>query len=369
MAAIKRHGGLTQVELAGITGLSPATVSNIVRELTAVSVLQTSPSTRSGRRASLVTFSRATGLAVGVHVSSHHLRIIVADVNRSVLSEKHMPLARDHRADNELNRMALLLSDMLVSIGSTLDDVITVGVAVDAPIVHGTGTVASRGLMRGWIGVDVADAVRARLKKPVVVDNAASLSALAETRLGVARDLRNVVYLDVGEHISAGFVLNGALFRGQHGMAGALGHSIVIPGGPPCWCGRRGCLNAVAGGRALLQLMEPAQGATRVGDIVTKAKANDPLSIRALSDAGTHIGIAVGNLWNTIDPEVVVIGGELAESGELLVSPIRQAMAYVVTSDIVAPTRIEQAGLGFRGAALGALLRAINEADMPNAVN
>ncbi|UUT36481.1 FAD-binding protein [Microbacterium elymi] len=104
VTAINKHGGLTQVELAAITGLSPASVSNIVRELAGVGVLRTTPSTRSGRRASLVTFNRAVGLVAGIHVNTRHLRVIVADVNRTVLSERHMPLARDHRADNELDR-------------------------------------------------------------------------------------------------------------------------------------------------------------------------------------------------------------------------------------------------------------------------
>src|SRR5690606_1325703 len=92
--AVKRHGGLTQVELAGATGLSPATVSNIVKELSLSGVLNTTPSTRSGRRAQHVTLARALGLVAGVHFSTRHLRVALADVAHTVVAEHHLPLAK-----------------------------------------------------------------------------------------------------------------------------------------------------------------------------------------------------------------------------------------------------------------------------------
>ena len=122
--AVKRHGGLTQVELAGATGLSPATVSNIVKELSASGVLHTSPSTRSGRRAQHVTLARALGLVAGLHFSTRHLRVAVADVAHTVVAEHHLPLAKDHRADNELDRAARLISDMLDNVEATMSEIL-----------------------------------------------------------------------------------------------------------------------------------------------------------------------------------------------------------------------------------------------------
>ncbi len=116
--SLKRHGHLTQVELAGSTGLSPATVSNIVKELSASGVLNTSTTSRSGRRAVEVTLARRLGLVAGLHFSSRHLRIAISDVGRTVVAENHVPLALEHRHDRELDRASLLLGDMVESVNA-----------------------------------------------------------------------------------------------------------------------------------------------------------------------------------------------------------------------------------------------------------
>nr|WP_274636561.1 ROK family transcriptional regulator [Microbacterium bovistercoris] len=367
VTAINKHGGLTQVELAAITGLSPASVSNIVRELAGVGVLRTTPSTRSGRRASLVTFNRAVGLVAGIHVNTRHLRVIVADVNRTVLSERHMPLARDHRADNELDRATLLLADMLSTLDSGLDELLGVGVAISAPLDRATGRVAGRGILRGWTGVDIADVMHRRLRRPVHLDNASNLAALAEARLGAGRGRQNVIYLDIGDGIGAGLILGGQVLRGHNGTAGELGHTVILEDGPLCRCGNRGCLEAIAGGPAILERLEPIAGAMKLGDIVVRAMAGDGASIRALSDAGKHIGLATGNLCNLIDPERIVVGGDLARAGELLLGPIRLAMENSVIVDVASAPDVVQGQLGVSAAAIGAAVHAIDQVNVQSA--
>jgi DNA-binding MarR family transcriptional regulator len=177
--AVKRHGGLTQVELAGATGLSPATVSNIVKELVATGALHATPSTSSGRRALRVTLPHGLGLVAGVHVAPRHLRVALSDLNGSVLVERHMPLARDHRADAELDKAALLVMDMAESVDSSMQEVLSVGLAVAAPIDKRTGMTARGGILRGWDGIAIGASLSERVGKPVQLDNAATLSALA----------------------------------------------------------------------------------------------------------------------------------------------------------------------------------------------
>src|SRR5918994_1233058 len=118
--SLKRHGRLTQVELAGSTGLSPATVSNIVKELTASGLLHTSITSRSGRRATLVSLARQLGLVAGVHFSSRQLHVAIADATRTIIAQTSLPLALDHRLDAELDRLSLLLGDMMESLGGAL---------------------------------------------------------------------------------------------------------------------------------------------------------------------------------------------------------------------------------------------------------
>jgi predicted NBD/HSP70 family sugar kinase len=358
--SLKEHGRLTQVELAGVTGLSPATVSNIVKELSASGLLHTSAASRSGRRAVEVTLARQIGLVVGLHFSSRHLRIAIADIARTVIAENHVPLALEHRWDRELDRAALLLGDMLETVGASLADVLAVAIALPVPIDQGTGRVSAPGILRGWEGVSIADELGARLQRPVFVDSDANVGALAEYRLGVGRGAAGLAYVRVGHSISGGLVIGGEVFRGTSGKAGQIGHVTIDENGPICRCGSRGCLETLAGGPALLDLFRGDPGMQRLRDLLARAQAGDASSRRVIADAGRHIGIAAANLCNIFDPDVLVIGGELAGAGETLIAPLRHALERSVLAGSTDGPRIVQGSLGDRAELLGCLALAID---------
>ena len=359
--AVKRHGGLTQVELAGITGLSPATVSNIVKALSGSGVLHTVPTSRSGRRAQRVTLAHTLGLVAGVHFSTRHMRVAISDVTATTVAEHHMPLANDHRADNELDRAARLIADMLDSVNATIEEVLAVGIALPAVLNRDTGMTAGNGMLRGWDGVPVAEVMARRLTRPVFVDSAANLAALAELRMGAARGKNEVVYLEIGDRIGAGLILHGRIFSGHNGSAGEFGHTTIHERGPLCRCGNRGCLEAIAGGPAILDGLKTKSFARKLGDVVVRAMAGDADCVRAIADAGAHIGVAAASVCNLLDPERLVIGGELAKAGELLIGHIRTACerALVVSEDSMPD--IVQGQLGERAATLGAAHYAIDQ--------
>lgn len=359
--AVQRHGGLTQVELAGTTGLSPATVSNIVKELSSSGVLHTSPSTRSGRRAQHVTLARTLGLVAGVHFSTRHLRVALSDVAHTVVAEQHLPLAKDHRADNELNRVAALIADMLDSVEASMNEVLAVGIALPAPINLRTGMIARNGILRGWDAVPVAEVMERRLGRPVFVDNNANLGALAEARSGALRGKRNAIYLSIDDGIGSGLILNGQLYRGHNGSAGEFGHLTIDENGPLCRCGNRGCLETLVGGQALIDSQRGSRRGMKLHDIVVRATAGDSSCVRIIGDAGRKIGFAAANLSNIFDPERLVIGGELSRAGELLLGPMRHSLERAV---IVGPSSmpdIVQSQLGSRAEMLGAIAFAIDQ--------
>ena len=358
--SLKLHGHLTQVELAGSTGLSPATVSNIVKELAASGVLHTSVTSRSGRRATEVTLARTLGLVAGLHFSSRHLRVAIADVARTVIAENHVPLALDHRHDRELDRATLLISDMLESIDAGFGDLLAVGVGLPAPIDPRTGMVATRGLLRGWEGVDVARALTQRVGVPVVVDNEANLGAMAESRSGAARGASEAAYLQVGHTISAGLIVGGAIYHGVGGKAGQIGHVTIDENGPICRCGSRGCLDTLAGGPALLELFRDDPAMQRLRDLLTRAESGDASSRRVIADAGRHIGIAAASLCNLVDPQLLVIGGELARAGEILLAPLRHALERSALSGSNGIPDVVQGELGDRAELMGCLALAID---------
>lgn len=358
--SLKRHGRLTQVELAGSTGLSPATVSNIVKELTASGVLHTSITSRSGRRATLVSLAGQLGLVAGVHFSSRQLRIAIADATRTIVAQSSLPLALDHRHDAELDRLSLLLGDMMESLGSSVAELLAVGVALPAPIDPHTGMVATPGLLRGWAGVDVAESLAARIGRPVFVDSEASLGGLAEAREGAGRGAAASVFIRAGHTISAGLIVGGDLFRGVNGMAGQIGHVTIDENGPICRCSNRGCLETYAGGPALLSLFPPGEGMQRLGDLLQAAEDGDGSSRRVLADAGRHIGIAAASLCNLFDPQLIVVGGDLAQAGEILIAPMRHALERAALSGPGGLPQIVEAEFGEWSETRGAIAVALD---------
>jgi len=358
--SLKLHGRLTQVELAGVTGLSPATVSNIVKELAGYGILHTSASSRSGRRAVEVSLARTLGLVAGLHFSSRHLRVAIADVTHTVVAENTVPVALEHRYDRELDRAALLLGDMLETVNASLSDLLAVGLALPVPVDQATGKVSAPGILRGWEGVVIADELESRLQCPVVVDSDADVGALAEYRFGAGGDARGLAYVRVGHTISGALVIDGSLFRGATGKAGQIGHVTIDENGPICRCGSRGCLETLAGGPALLDLFRGDPGMQRLRDLLARAETGDASARRVIADAGRHIGIAAANLCNLFDPDVLVIGGELAGAGETLIAPLRHALERSVLSGLSSGPRIVQGELGPRAELLGAIALALD---------
>jgi predicted NBD/HSP70 family sugar kinase len=222
------------------------------------------------------------------------------------------------------------------------------------------GEISRSGLMRGWDGVSIADLMHRRIKRPVFVDNEANLGALAEFRLGAARGRSNAVYLRVGQGIGAGLIMNGAVYRGFASGAGEVGHMTIDEHGPLCRCGNRGCLEALAGGPAIIEGLRESNGPLKLKDVVVHAIAGDPICIRAIADAGRQVGIAAANVCNLLAPQRIVVGGELARAGELFLGPLRHSLERSVVMDTDRVADVVQGQLGDRAELMGAVLYAID---------
>ena len=357
--AVQQRGAITQVELVGVTGLSAATISNIVKELTAAGVLNTAPTSRSGRRAQMVTLARNLGLVAGVHFAERSLRAVLADVTQRVVAEQRLPLPPDHRADSGLDRVAQLIEEMVDSLGASMTEVLAVGVGIPAPVDSATGMVSASGVLRGWDWVPVPQVLGERLGLPVRVENDANLGALAEHRIGAAIGTRNLVYLRASYGLGLGLVVDGRLVHGRSGMAGELGHVVVDPGGAPCRCGKRGCLETAAGAGALLSAVQSERGHLALRDVVTQGLEGDPALGVALAEVGRALGRQLAVVVTLLDPEMVVIGGELARAGDLLLGPLREALDGATLHGTAGPVPVAVAALGEQAEARGAVALAV----------
>jgi predicted NBD/HSP70 family sugar kinase len=241
--------------------------------------------------------------------------------------------------------------------------VLGVGLCLPGPIDRARGVVASGSILPGWHGVRAAYELGERVGLPVELDNDANLAALAETLWGGGRGCAHVVYVKVSTRIGCGLIVDGWLYRGARGIAGEIGHTVVNESGPVCYCGSRGCLETVAAGPAIAELLRLRHHEhLTLARVVALAVEGDPGCQRALGDVSAEIGIAVGNVCNLLNPERVVVGGTLSQGGELVLEPIRQAVRRATRQFTSEMTTVAPAELGDRAEVLGALALVMRDA-------
>jgi predicted NBD/HSP70 family sugar kinase len=243
--------------------------------------------------------------------------------------------------------------------------VIGVGLGLPGPIHQPTGTVGSATILPGWHGVHVGEEMQRRLALPVRVDNDANLGALAELHWGAGRGCSNLAYIKVATGIGAGLVIGGRLFRGTGGTAGEIGHTTIDDSGPICRCGSRGCLEAYAAAPAILELLRSSLGEELTSEqLIERTTAGDLACRRAIADAGNHLGAALANLCNLLNPERIVVGGSFSAVGDVLLAPMREAVRRRAISTAAEDVEVVPGVLGERAELLGAVALVLYEAEV-----
>jgi glucokinase-like ROK family protein len=368
--ALRDEGTISRAEIARRTGLSRSTVSSLVADLQADGLVVERPEPGSahgqqgGRPPILLSFDASAGAAIGIDFGHSHLRVAVSDLASTILSERREPLDTDHDAQQGLELAAEMIADALTDAGVPRSAVIGAGMGLPGPIEQSAGTVGSSAILPGWIGMTAATEMRRRLDIPVMVDNDANLGALAEAAFGAGRDAGDLIYLKVSSGIGAGLILNGRLYRGSAGLAGELGHVLVDPDGIVCRCGNRGCLETVAATGALVDLLRRSHGEDlTVEAMLEAARAGDLGCRRVIHDAGRALGQVVATLLNVLNPELLVVGGDLAGAGDLLLDGVRESVGRAALPEAARRAEVVAGVLGDRAQVLGALALVVSEAD------
>lgn len=360
--AVRLAGSLTQAEIARTTGLSAATVSNIVRELRDNGTVQVTPTSSGGRRARSVSLSGDAGIVVGVDFGHSHLRVAVGNLAHQVLAEESEPIDVDASAAEGLDRAEALVGRLIAATGIGPDKVIGVGLGVPGPIDVASGVLGSTAILPGWGGINPREELARRLDMPVHVDNDANLGALGEMVWGGGRGVQDLAYIKVASGVGAGLVINGKIYRGPGGTAGEIGHITLDESGPVCRCGNRGCLETFTAARYVLDLLRGSHGPDlTVPTMVRLAKEGDPGCRRVIADVGRHVGMGVANLCNVLNPSRVVLGGDLAEAGELVLAPIRESVSRYAIPSAARQLAVVPGALGARAEVLGALALVLSE--------
>ncbi|MGK5627185.1 ROK family transcriptional regulator [Streptomyces sp. URMC 123] len=360
--AVRMAGSLTQAEIARTTGLSAATVSNIVRELKDGGTVEVTPTSAGGRRARSVSLSGDAGIVVGVDFGHTHLRVAVGNLAHRVLAEEAAPLDVDASAEEGFDRAEQLVKKLITETGVGVGKIVGVGLGVPGPIDVASGTLGSTAILPGWAGTNPRDELAGRLGVPVHVDNDANLGALGELVWGGGRGVKDLAYIKVASGVGAGLVINGQIYRGPGGTAGEIGHITLDESGPVCRCGNRGCLETFTAARYVLALLHSSHGPDLTMErVVRLAREGDPGCRRVVGDVGRHIGSGVANLCNLLNPSRVVLGGDLAEAGELVLGPIRESVARYAIPSAARQLSVVPGSLGGRAEVLGALALVLSE--------
>jgi glucokinase len=247
----------------------------------------------------------------------------------------------------------------LVDLGLAAGPADAVGVAVPGQVDSDGSALFLPNLHGDWTGAPIVEPLADGFGVPVAVLNDGHAFALAETRIGAARGAQDVVCVVCGTGVGGGLVLGGRLQLGMDGRGGEIGHMTVAPDDAVCGCGNRGCVEAIAGARAIAR----AAGKEDFAAVLSAAQSGEAAARAALERAGRYLGIAVANLAVVLTPERVVVGGGVAEADELLLGPLRDEV--VRRAGAVAPVeRIEivRAALGPFAGAIGAALHGADEA-------
>ena len=371
-------GGITRVELAQQLSLTRAAVSSIVDDLMKADLIHETRSRLSsgGRPPILLEINAERGLVAGIDMGATHMTVLITNFAAQILEEKEIPLDIAQGPLICLDTAHRLLEELLAKSSITIQQICAVGLGVPGPIVAKAGMVLAPPIMPGWDRFPIRDTLEKRWGCPVSLNNDAELGALGEWAYGADRGVNNLAYIKIGTGVGAGLLINGQIYRGATGSAGEIGHLTIEEDGPLCNCGNRGCLETLTGGNAIARIaqeaarrgaptslatIQPVERITAI-DVAEAARHGDLTAQQILSTAGNHLGIALAGLVNLFNPNVVIVGGGVAQIGDLFLEPVRKAVQRRSLPAAAQSVRITTAMLGRRSSSMGAIVEGISTA-------
>jgi predicted NBD/HSP70 family sugar kinase len=356
-------------DLARETGLSPATVSRIARTLVRQRVLTEVPAPQAsvGRPVRGLEINGAYGTVLGVSLLAPVARLVALNLRGEVLREADEPLDLRRGPEALLGSLRALLRRAPRRSGRFCG----VGLALPGQWSKEQGLSLTYPRLPAWMNVPIRKLLEEWTGGPAALIGYAPALALAEQARGGRPEPRNLLCAEVAENIALGVIVNGSVLEGASGNAGELGHIMVDPQGPPCYCGNRGCLESRATCSAVQEEIRtspearsrfPRPGAAGYDDVVRLAREGDPTCVRLLGRVGRALGAGLATALNLFNPELLVLNGRFFEAGDLVLIPLRAAIQDHAITSTVKRLTIERSALGPTAAALGAGLVAIREA-------
>ncbi|MFG1665608.1 ROK family protein [Streptomyces sp. Y7] len=325
------HGPLTRLEAARRAGLSPAAVTKAVRPLIEAGYLVEDVDETArpalGRPANPVRVDGGRALFIGLKVTGDAIIGVLTDLCCRIRVARHAPLP-DREPGSVLASVAELTGALLAEAAELGVPVLGLGIAVSGDVERGAGVVRYSPFLE-WRDVPLAELAAATTGLPVTVDNDVRALTVAEQWFGAGVGLSDFAVVTVGAGIGCGLVVHGRVVAGAHGVAGEIGHVTVDPAGPPCHCGNRGCVEAIAGDAAIVRRIRESTGAEVADTTEAAALAHqgNAGAREVYARAGEAIGRGIATVANLLGPERVIISGEGLAAYDLFAEQIRDAFA------------------------------------------
>jgi glucokinase-like ROK family protein len=381
LSILRQNNHVSRARLAELTGLSTTTITNLISELLEQGVVQeegheeTTLPRRVGRPRTSLRLVPEARYAVGIHIGVGHIRVAVADLLAQLLcclSLAH-PLEKSPR--EVLSETARRVNDAIENTGIDRHKIVGVGVGASGLVDPHTGiNVVAPNL--GWRHVPIRDWLSGDLALPVCVDNNTRAMALGEALFGIGKDVDALAFVYARIGVGAGFVVGGELYYGGAAGAGEIGHTTLIPsGGEPCRCGNSGCLETLVSEPVLVRLAQRLADQDREGllarslrygegspldRVFAAARAGDAATRAMLKERACYMGIALANLVNIVNPDLIVLGGIFAQGKDLVLLTIESVMRQRAFANLGDRVQLRTTGFGGQAGVIGAASLAIH---------
>jgi glucokinase-like ROK family protein len=359
---IRNYSPISRARIAEMTGLTKATVSSLINELMESSLANEIGTGESsgGRKPMMLLFNSTAGYALGIDLGVNYIRAVLTDLKGTIVEEYKV------QHDNSVLELAIAelkacIREMLRRAPESVYGIIGIGIGIPG-ISDGQGQVLFAPNL-GWVNVPLQQIVEDEFGIAVVIDNEANAGAVGEKEFGAGREAANLVYISVGIGIGAGIIIKGELYRGSSGFSGEIGHMSIQHDGKQCRCGNAGCWEMYASENALYEAARAVISGNKIDmeTLLTLAEAEDPTVVKLFERLGHFLGVGVVNIINGFNPELIIVGGRLAEAGQWLRPTMLQSMNARSLPYPRERLQVEFSQLGSRSAVLGACSFAITK--------
>lgn len=371
---LRRDGPLSRTDIAKRTKLGLSTLTKITDDLMVEGMITEigEGDSHRGRRPVYLEFNYNYGHVLGVKIEKDRMIIALTDLRPEILEKLYIDYPPGASADRVIKDLIQGVSALIKEKKSLIRNWLGIGIAVSGLVDKKTGRLLFSTLL-GWEEVPFRQILQEQFSVPVFIDNDVNTYTLAELANGCGKEVGNFLLVSTGIGIGAGLVLDGKLFRGEFGGAGEIGHMVIYGEGNPCYCGRKGCLEAHAGEkfiinqtkRLLIQEKDSPlyekRSALTYAEVLKAAQTGDYCARQAFLTAGRNLGIGLVNLINIMNPATIVLAGEGLTGEEFLLSGLREALPANFFARYQKPFDLRISTLGEEAWEKGAALLVINE--------